>query len=67
MGYRGLKEYFYLDLLIDLDINYIDSGTLKGHTTSVNSLQKFADEELKHLIVSGSYDTNIKIWVYVLH
>ena len=36
--------------------------TLKGHTTSVNAMAKFPEERAKHLIVSGSYDTTLKLW-----
>lgn len=38
------------------------SGTLKGHTVAVNSLCKFPLEEANNLLLSGSYDSNIKVW-----
>lgn len=38
--------------------------TLKGHTVGISTLNIFPMEEAKHLLVSGSYDTNIKIWDY---
>lgn len=36
--------------------------TLKGHTVAVNSLAVYPLEEYKNLLISGSYDTNIKLW-----
>ena len=38
------------------------SYTLKGHTVAISALSIFPLEEHKNLLLSGSYDTNIKIW-----
>eukprot|EP01017_Pseudomicrothorax_dubius_P012627 TRINITY_DN1530_c0_g1_i2.p1 TRINITY_DN1530_c0_g1~~TRINITY_DN1530_c0_g1_i2.p1 ORF type:complete len:661 (+),score=111.07 TRINITY_DN1530_c0_g1_i2:114-2096(+) len=35
---------------------------LKGHTVSVTALTSFLSEDQNHLLISGSYDTNIKLW-----
>jgi hypothetical protein len=35
-------------------------STLKGHTTSINALSIFPSESDKHILLSGSYDTNVK-------
>ena len=41
-------------------LGHLVNFTLKGHTVEVCSL--FADKKYDHLIVSGSSDTNAKVW-----
>ncbi|CAK75916.1 unnamed protein product (macronuclear) [Paramecium tetraurelia] len=42
--------------------SHLEIQTLKGHTTCVNSLCIYPTEENKNLLLSGAYDTSIKLW-----
>lgn len=50
-----------LGLWLD-SLNGVAISTLKGHTVSVTALNTFANDDQSQMLISGSYDTNIKLW-----
>jgi katanin p80 WD40 repeat-containing subunit B1 len=43
-------------------LNNKESFSLRGHTSAITVLEKFPSEVDQNLIISGSQDTNIKLW-----
>jgi len=44
------------------DLEKMSSTHLGGHTTSVSAMNIFENDGLKNLLITGSLDTNIKVW-----
>lgn len=59
MGCNQPEAYFCCRRMLN---NRLVTATLKGHAVSVTALAVPPSEDNSNLIVSGSYDTNVKLW-----